>query len=439
MIRLDRALLVLVAALACAGCSDGRERAATELDGSPPVAAGIPGDDWTTFAHDERRSGYQPQSTGITPANVASLVLRWRYETGAALQASPLVAGGRVYVALSSGTVVVLDARTGTLIWKRATGATIAMTPALAQGMLFVGDHRAPGNFMALDAGTGKTIWQTPFAGGVRSEPVIENGIVYEGETGGDAPPCRRSGLHALDERTGKPLWTWLVDRRPHDGGSVWSPLSFDRGLVIFGTGNSCENGNAFSNAVVALDAAGRVAWFFDTAKSGRDSDVGGGTLILHGQALATSKNGNLYDIEDGPGTVNWTSPLGSAKGYGGIGTPSTDGKTIVASRGYTADPTVAGSRPPGGALLGFDTAGTLLWTVPTDYPIPGSAAISNGIAYTPLDRAFVALDLQTGTKLWSYADDTLAYPSPAVVPSGVYFADDGGRIFAFALPKGHS
>jgi outer membrane protein assembly factor BamB len=439
MIGLDRAVLVL-AAVAGVACSDGRERAASELDGTPPVAApGVRGDYWTTFAHDQRRSGYQPQRTGITPGNVASLALRWRYESGGPLQASPLVAAGRVYVALSDGTIIALDARSGKQIWRRTTGAAIAMTPALANGMLFVGDHRAPGNFMALDARTGRTIWQTVFAGGVRSEPVIASGVVYEGETGGDAPACRRSGLHALDERSGRPLWTWDVDARTHSGGSVWSPLSFDRGRVIFGTGNSCTNGNALSNAVVALDPSGRVAWSVNTAKSGRDSDVGGGAMILHGQVLVTSKSGNLYDIEDGSGVVNWTSSLGSAAGYGGIGTPSTDGATIVTSRGFSADPTVAGDSPPGGALLDFDTTGRLVWTVATDTPIYGCAAISGGVVFTPLDRSFVALDLKTGVKLWSYADGAYAYPSPAVVPSGVYFADNGGRVFAFALPKGTS
>jgi outer membrane protein assembly factor BamB len=356
MPSLPRALAFVALLVSCGGCASGdRARAAAELDGSPPVtaAAGAPADDWTTFAHDQLRSGYQPQTTGISKRNVASLRLRWRYETGESIQASPLVAAGRVYVETSNGNVIALDARTGKPVWQRATSAAIAMTPALADGMLFVGDHRPGGAFMALDANTGRIVWQTPFPGGVRSEPVVAGGVVYEGETNGDAPACNHGGVHALDERTGKTRWIWYVDERPHEGGSVWSPLGYRTGRIIFGTGNACEAGVANADAVVELDASGKRAWSFATAKSLADSDVGGGTLVLHGQAIVTGKNGLLYDIEEASGTVNWSTRLASARGYGGVGTPSSDGTMLVVSAGYTSDPTT--THPPGGALYGID------------------------------------------------------------------------------------
>jgi outer membrane protein assembly factor BamB len=437
---LPRALAVIALVLSCNSCaSDGRARAAAELDGSPPIGAvaGAPADDWTTFAHDQLRSGYQPQSTGISKRNVALLRLRWRYETGESIQASPLVAGGRVYVETSNGNVIALDARSGKIVWQRATAAVIAMTPALADGLLFIGDHRAGGAFMALDARTGSTVWQTPFPGGVRSEPVIANGVVYEGETGGDAPACSHGGVHALDERTGKTRWIWYVDEHPHEGGSVWSPLGYRAGRILFGTGNACEAGVANADAVVELDTSGKPTWSFATAKSLADSDVGGGILILHGQAIVTGKGGQLYDIEEKTGRVNWSTPLASARGYGGIGTPSSDGTMLVASAGYTSDPTT--TKAPGGALYGLDTKGDIVWTVRANHPISGSASINDGVVYTPLDRSFVALDLATGATLWQYANGRLGYASPAVVPSGVYFANTGGQVFAFGLPHRHA
>ena len=435
-----RAPAIIALLVSCAGCaSGGRARAAAELDGSPPIGAvaGAPADDWTTFAHDQSRSGYQPQATGISKRNVGSLRLRWRYETGESIQASPLVAGGRVYVETSNGIVIALDARSGKPVWQRATSAVIAMTPALADGMLFVGDHRPGGAFMALDANTGKTIWQTAFAGGIRSEPVVAAGVVYEGETGGDAPACAQGGVHALDERTGKTRWVWNVDERPHEGGSVWSPLGYRAGRILFGTGNACEAGVANADALVELDTSGKAVWSFATAKSLADSDVGGGTLVLHGQAIVTGKSGLLYDIEEKSGMLNWSTSLAAARGYGGIGTPSSDGTMLVASAGYTSDPTA--TKTPGGALYGLDTKGDIVWTVRAGYPISGSASINAGIVYTPLDRSFVALDLATGATLWQYPNGRLSYASPAVVPSGVYFANTGGQVFAFALPGRHA
>ena len=325
------ALLVLAALTGCSG--GGAQRPAATLDTSAPVTAapGAAADDWSTFAHDQLRSGFQPQSTGIAKANVARLALRWLYQTGDGLQASPLVAGSRVYVASQRGEVRALDTRTGRLLWQTPTGATIAMTPALADGLLFVGDHRAPGAFMALDATSGKRLWQTFFAGGVRSEPVVAGGVVYEGETGGDGPACHHAALHALRERTGAELWRWYVDPHEHQGGSIWSPLSYDAGRVLFGTGNACESGIDTANAIVALDRSGRRLWSVRTADSIVDSDVGGGTLVLHGQAIVSSKNGNLYAVDEASGRVNWTTALGGVPGYGGFGTATTDGKTMQA------------------------------------------------------------------------------------------------------------
>jgi outer membrane protein assembly factor BamB len=432
------ALPVLAAALgACSG--GGAQRPAARNDDSAPVTAAPGGaaDDWSTFAHDQLRSGFQPQPAGIAKASVGRLALRWRYQTGDGLQASPLVAGGRVYVASQRGDVRALDARSGRLLWQTSTGATIAMTPALADGLLFVGDHRAPGAFMALDAASGKRLWQTLFAGGVRSEPVIANGVVYEGETGGDGPACHHAALHALGERTGVERWRWYVDLHEHEGGSIWSPLSYDAGRVLFGTGNACESGIDTANAIVAVDRSGQGLWAVSTADSIADSDVGGGTLVLHGQAIVSAKNGNLYDVDEASGRVNWTTALGGVPGYGGFGTATTDGKTIVASAGFTSDPTKAAG-PPGGALVGLDRGGRILWRVRTANPIDGAAAITNGIAFTPLDAAFVALDLRTGAKLWSYPAGQTSYPSPAVVPSGVYFANNGGEVFAFDIPEKH-
>jgi outer membrane protein assembly factor BamB len=424
--------------MALAACSGTPAPQAPRFPRLPPqapvtAAPGPPHDDWTTFAHDQFRSGFQPQPMPFGKANVARLHLRWKFQTGYAMQASPLVANGRVYVASSDGVVRALDARTGAQLWHVATGATIAMTPALADGLLFVGDHRQPGALMALDANSGAQRWQTVFPGGVRSEPAIANGIVYVGESGGDQ--CFHAGLHALRERSGAEVWRWYVD--PHDkmGGSVWSPISFDRGRVFLGTGNACEPNIDTADSIVSLEATGTLRWAVHGANSVTDNDVGGGTLLLHGEAIAESKNGLLYDIDMASGRVNWSTSLGGVPGYGGFGTPSTDGTTIVVTAGFTSDPTKS-TGPPGGALVGLDTAGTILWRTRAQHPVMGDVAIANGVAYTPLDSTFVALDLATGTQLWSYPAGQTSYASPAIVPSGIYFANGGGEVFAFSLPE---
>ncbi|MGP6159849.1 MAG: PQQ-binding-like beta-propeller repeat protein [Vulcanimicrobiaceae bacterium] len=405
-------------------------------DTSPPVSAtpGVVADDWTMFAHDALRTGYQPQATGLSSATAGSLSLRWTYHMNGGIKASPLVAGGVVFVAGLNGTVAALDARTGSPLWQTSAGGPVAMTPTLADGLLFVGVHTMPGAFLALDASSGAALWSTSFPGGVRGEALVYGGAVYVGETSGDPPYCTHAGVHAFNETTGAPLWTWYVQTAAGDGGSVWSPISFDGSGLLFGTGNSCSQGVATSNAAVRLTTNGSVVWYQPEANSLSDDDIGGGVAVINGNAIVTSKNGFLYSLEAATGALYWDSQIGPVDGYGGIGTPSSDGQTIVASGGYVNDPTKVTANP-GGRLYGFDRRGDMLWSQTTQNPIFGSAAINDGVTVTALDAALTALNLVSGKALWSHTLSSTAYASPVIVPSGVYAADDAGDVYAFALP----
>jgi outer membrane protein assembly factor BamB len=428
------ALLLVLGLLLATGCEDARTQYAASLGTAPPVAPPpqAPRDDWITFAHDARRTGFQPQLTGLDAKSVAGLRPRWVAHLGEPIKASPLVVPGRVFIAGQHGTVRALDSRSGRTLWSTSLGGDVEMTPALADGLLFVGVRAMPGILAALDIRTGAVKWRYRFPGGVRGEPVVYRGVVYEGETGGDFPSCGHGGVRALDERTGRLRWVWYVAPKVHQGGSVWAPLGFDGVHLIFGTGNGCVPGLGGADALIALDLSGRLRWSHEVAPSNSDDDFGGGTLLMHGQVIATNKDGNLYDLNAETGALEWSTPMGSAPGYGGIGTPTSNGAVILASPGFLNDPTKT-KGPPGGALVAYDTAGHELWRVPTKNPFPGAAAIEDGLAFAALDGRFVALDLTNGSVVWSYPAHSSAYASPAVVPSGVYFADDAGAVFAFS------
>ncbi len=294
-----RRFLALLFALVLAGCEDARTQYAQSLSTAPPVAPPpqAPRDDWLTFAHDPLRTGLQPQLTGLDATSVARLRLRWVARLGEPIMASPLV-----------------TRRAST--W-RAGAARCAR----------------PGVFAALATATGAVAWRVRFPGGIRSDPVAVRGVVYEGEAGGHVPFCGRGGVRALDERTGRLLWTWLVAPRAHQGGGVWSPLSFDGTHLIFGTGKGCVPNLDAANAVVALDLRGKRVWSHQVAPSNSDDDFGGGTLLMHGQAIAVNRNGSLYDLDAATGDLVWTTPMGTAPRSAGIGSPTSDGATIASSR----------------------------------------------------------------------------------------------------------
>jgi polyvinyl alcohol dehydrogenase (cytochrome) len=402
-----------------------------------PTPSGAPVDDWTTYAHDYKRTGYQPQTLSVTKANVGSMKLRWQYAVGAEVIASPIVAGGLVYIEGLDGSINALDAQTGTLTWKQNLGGKgIAMTPTLADGKLFVGTHSQSGDvFSALDAATGNIVWTVTVGNScIRGEPVVVNGRVIEGMSCGDPPSCSDGGVNAYDENTGTLIWSWKTTSVPTNGGGQWSPISYDGQKLYFGTGNVCKTKEATADAVVSMQLAGTLNWSFQPVNPFTDDDFGGGAMINNGQVFIADKNGFFYDLDAASGQQIWGTQLTTTDGYGPIGTATTDGAVLVMTMGYKSDPTKTVG-PPGGGLAGLDPSGKILWQIRTLYGVAGYAAIANGIAFVNLDSSVTALDPETGTKLWSHAGPDVFYASPAIVPSGLYAADQGGNVYAFSLP----
>ncbi|HMG52693.1 MAG TPA: PQQ-binding-like beta-propeller repeat protein, partial [Kofleriaceae bacterium] len=146
--------------------------------------------------------------------------LLWRFEGAltTAINASPVTAGGAVYVVNGMDEVFALDAITGALRWQIKLdpagfdwGNATVGTPAIAGGVLVVPTLYR--DLVALDATSGVELWR--FAGtpspvrathyrgareaGFEASPVITGDIVWAADTAGQ--------LAALDLRTGAPLW----------------------------------------------------------------------------------------------------------------------------------------------------------------------------------------------------------------------------------------
>lgn len=144
----------------------------------------------------------------------------WRFEGGltTAINASPVVSGGMVYVVNGMDDVFALDATTGSKRWQIRLdpqgfdwGNATVGTPAIARGVLVVPTLYR--DLVALDAATGIELWR--FAGapspvrathyrgareaGFEASPVITGDIAWAVDTAGQ--------LTALDLHTGAALW----------------------------------------------------------------------------------------------------------------------------------------------------------------------------------------------------------------------------------------
>jgi len=398
-----------------------------------PATAGPQGDDWTTFAHDQRRTGYQAQATGITTATARSLQLRWSVSLDEPVRASPLVAGGSVYVAGEGGTVAALDSASGATLWRVSLGAPIYMTPTLDGGVLYVGTHGQPGILDAIDAASGTIRWTASLPGAIRSEPVVLDGVLYVGDASGDPPICNRGGVHGFQTATGAHVFDWYDDPKTADGGAVWNPISTDGQALYLGTGNTCSPNVSDANAAVKLSPSGATLWAHNTATPLSDDDFGSALVLAGSDAIGSDKNGTLYDFDAVSGSIVWSRKLGTLDGYGPIGSVATDGTIIVTSGGYVSDPTQTTGNP-GGWLYGLERDGSILWRIQTPDAVSGDTPITGGVAFAAGGNDLTAYDERSGAVLWTYPFAAAAYPSPALVPSGVYAADYGGTIYAFAL-----
>lgn len=477
-VALDHSLrfrvIVAVSVLAAAGCNM-RPQALPNAGSAVANAAGLrsagSNDEWTTFAYDDRRSGFNPAVTGLTRANVSKLRLRWRQDVGDAIFASPVTyAGNLIIVSEGSSTghpvSTVYDFRTsdGHLLWKYAMGAEAQMTPTIDPdaGLVIVGNERkrdrktSPSYVFALRLLDGTLVWRQPVSALLRAAPVVAGGTVYIGRAGGDPPLCIRGGVSALDESTGKVAWSWSVDPKPGNGGSVWGAIAFDGTHLIFGTGNTCQTPITTANGAVALGLDGKLTWNMVAVKDSHyDADTGGGVMIRQGRAYFINKNGLFYALDDETGAIAWTTNLNPYAGFpswrGGFATPTTDGTTIVEDSGL-----YQGSQPAGGGefcmlavakptevfpgwhskLQGMSLGGHVIWVRTMQNRLVGYVALVQGIGFVGLNKDLVALDLSTGKTLWSHPTPDYINASMVVVPSGLYGADEAGNVYAFTLPS---
>lgn len=492
-----RAAWIAAVLLLCA-CGGGGGIAPVTSSDSPasssiPSAASTPAvvsDDWTTYAHDNRLTGYEAQSTGITNATASQLTLAWRAAPASncatatarvgviADEASPLVANGSVYYADACGNVAALDAATGATKWRTAVpnvpaaaGAEGTPTLDLARNLLIVPMHgsdpgtcfapnspcntpASDGFLVALDATSGQIRWMQPplTSGNLRGEPIVINGVIYEGLAGGDAfSGGTDGGIFALNEMTGTPVAGTsipMVQAAPlgeqGDGGGSWSPISYDGGNTLyFGFGNTVNN-DGLQDSVAALNiATHQLSPNFSLATfdhQSEDEDIGGGEMLWGGNLYFEGKNGQYYGYSlAAPTTPLVDAVVNTDNGNGAIWTPTTDGSVVAVSSGYaTLKPQFSSYL----YLFSMNSSTPKCSLHATESALYSYAAWVSGVGFTVLDSgsgpAVVAFD-ENCNIIWSAKQtDLLAffYGGPAVVPSGLYAIDNMGNVYSWKLPS---
>lgn len=248
--------------------------------------------DWTTFGHDPQRTGWAPEETVLTPANVSQLGLQWKarvdnqFYSLSALTAPVVTAGvttpkgvrSVVYVAGISGTVFGLDAQTGEELWNHAFKPAvlpgkgryqgtflcpngITATPVIdkANGILYV--LSADGALFGLDLGTGKVRYgpvQFVAAYAKALSLNLVDGVVYTTLAQGCGNAL--SGVYSVDVRDAHRPIVKQVLLSNTDTAGIWGrggPVIGKNGIVYGGTADGHFDAAAgdYSDSVVAVSA----------------------------------------------------------------------------------------------------------------------------------------------------------------------------------------
>src|SRR3954471_15800307 len=179
--------------------------------------------DWTTYAFDNQRTGYNPAEATIGTKNVGGLGLGWSTDVGGPITTQPLVATGAgkrdlVYVGTQDGDAVALDRTSGKVVWRKRLGAT-----KLACGDTF----------------------------GVTGTPVLDRARHALYVAAGDGR------LHALDEATGAELAGWPVTYVATPTVDItWAGLTLAGGKLYVETAGACGDKGPYRGRAVEVDAA---------------------------------------------------------------------------------------------------------------------------------------------------------------------------------------
>lgn len=327
--------------------------------GAPPIATTVDAarltharsepQNWLTYhgTYDGERYSALDQ---ITTANVASLRPAWVFQNSPvgliaapgtfALQATPLVVDGVMFVSGFDGNVWAFDAATGDVLWNYQQAipldvplccGNINRGVAVARGKVFFATPN--GHLLALDASSGRLVWDRVFLDVRAGEsstgaPLVVKDMVVAGSAGAEYGV--RGHLDAFDLETGRPRWRRYTVPKPGEpgsetwpaaseawargGGTTWVTGTYDPelDLIYWGTANpgplfdgSTRSGaNLYTNCILAIRPAdGSIAWYFQVSPHDRwDYDAVNEPILFdrNGRKLLAhfNKNGHLYILD---------------------------------------------------------------------------------------------------------------------------------------------
>ena len=324
------------------------------------------------------------------------------------LTASPIIAGGRVFVLDTRATVRAFSADSGGSIWSRSLvpegkDSRGAFGGGLASDGSRIYATTAFGEALALDAATGAVLWRKSVGSPLRAAPTVADGkMVFVSVA---------NQVHCLSTSDGSELWQ--------------STGVGESASVITSTSAAIEGDVAVvpttSGDVIAFRLSDGAPLWTDTLAStdptsslANLNDIAARPVMDSGQVFAISHSGSFVAFNAKDGTRNWQRELS------GTQTPwlSGDYLFVITNRNKVA----AISRKTGGVRWIKDLPQGV-WTG----PVMGGGKL----IVASSEGSLVMLSAQTGDILTTMALKAKVYVAPIIASGTIYLLADDGDLIA--------
>jgi polyvinyl alcohol dehydrogenase (cytochrome) len=420
--------------------------------------------DWTMLAYDLTSNYWNKAETKISTTSVKGLTKAWDFDTQAGVTSTPVIAGGKVYVATQQGSFAI-DLASGKQLW---TNPDIGSSSSFAfeGGKLYLDD--SGGVIRAVDAADGHELWSYkpddtwPIVG--FSSAVLTKDYVLVGASGLEevgssikvpgAVAATRGYVLAVNKKDGKKAWQKYTVQAPNTGVGIWSTLSVDEaaGVVVAGTGNNYtgpagDTADAF--LAMKIDGTGDFLWKPQIFKNdvfpgggGPDNDFGANPVLFEagGKKLAAggNKGGDFWVVDRADGTILKTRHLGPGSSFkGGIFVNGAwDGKSLLVAANQ-AKSTGPGSEGSAAALFSLDPLTLdVNWEREVGGSVWGPITVANGVGFFGKDKTLQAFDTATGEVLLEFPTEGSIATAPAISNGYVIFGSGMSWISATAGTK---
>lgn len=209
--------------------------------------------------------------------DVKSGALRWVFETGHRVWATPLIVSDTVYIGSMDRHLYALRLSDGQVRWDFHAEGAFAGTPALRDDTLYIGafDDR----LYAIDTHTGTERWRFAGENWFWGSPVVYSDTVYATDVNGN--------VYALDAETGQQIWHQPLGVPVRAGPA----LAEDGSRLFVGS----QNGTLY-----ALDAAdGFVVWSSESEGQMLSTPVVSGSVV-YGTLIYGSHRIRALHVDNG-------------------------------------------------------------------------------------------------------------------------------------------